>query len=832
MIKNFSGILYKKFLVLSFFLVLFGFSIYFPLPWDDPIDDAVVSLQHKIRGSRAIENDFIIVYIGDEDLQALGGWPLTRDYYSYLIHILTSSGAKVIALDLLFANSDPRHPEFDKTLSDFIRSAGNLCLPMIFSEIIPAEENRTDHSSFIFYGDNPTLPLRQFADHSAGIGFSNFSQSNNVLRVPVMVLNEDRTFFSFGAQMAKLFISSSETVLPNQNGLLQLNHFGNINDVQSISFIELLKKYQMAADSVNFENKLILLTVTAPGISSVKSTPLSDALPASLVHLTVAENLINETYLTRISLHTQAAILILILISVYLALNFKTEKLYSLFCGGLLIVLWIFSILAFSMGNLIIPLFYPSLALLSSFIYFLADRVSQKHTLQSSMSDLLQQQIDSKEEQLQEAREQSSKQANTSEELLRLAEQRKQNILELEKDISDLKIYSASDKNRSEINLNFKDIIYSKTSPMREVLELVLKVSPSDIPVLIMGETGTGKEMIARAIHLKSGRKNNPFVAVNCGALSETLLESELFGHEKGSFTGAATLRRGRFELANGGSIFLDEISETSPAFQAKLLRVVQESTFERLGGEKTLKTNIRIIAATNKNLEAEMEEDRFRADLFYRLNGFPINLPLLRERPDDIPILVQHFLKKYKYKVEISDQAIKILKKYPWPGNIRELENQIRRAALIAESDNHTLIRENDFEEVILKANSNSGQDSIHKSIEEQILETMRSLSFSHSSISQTAKLLGNRDRGTVTEYFRGICFEYLVNAHFDLDQAAGNIAGSEDEKVVNFVKAKINTYLKNLDDNTQSKSKSLYKGLPKKYHPFLEKVLNHLNK
>jgi transcriptional regulator with GAF, ATPase, and Fis domain/CHASE2 domain-containing sensor protein len=838
MIKNFSVFADKKFLVLLFFLILFGFVTYFQMPWDEPVDDALISLEHKIRGSRSLDSNFVVIYLGDEDIQALGGWPLSRDYYGYLIHVLKSSAAKVIGIDVLFAKPDHTHPEYDNTLSTFIHSAGNVCLPIIFSELIPRENNTNDQA---YYGENPTMPLKQLMKYSAAVGFSNFSKSNNTLRAPIIALNGDSTFYSFGAQLAKVFLMPAQSQLPISENLntdfpagitrLQLNHFGDIDKVQSIGFVELLRKFRTAPDSLDFNGKLVLFTVTTPGVSTLKTTPLSDGLPASLIHLTVAENLINRNYLTIISSPTQIVLLIFTLFALYLALRSKQDKLFITFGLGLIPLFWIISILFFSIQNIVIPVFYPTLAILSAFLYFFAERNYQKRLTQASMNDLMQKQIQLKESQLQDARKNLDQQEITSDELLQLAENRKYEILKLEKDINDLKIYSAEDKNKSEISANFKDIIFAKTSPMANVLELVLKVSPNDIPVLIMGDTGTGKEMIARAIHNNSTRKDHPFVAINCGALSETLLESELFGHEKGSFSGAITMRRGRFELANGGSIFLDEISETSPTFQTKLLRILQESTFERLGAEQTLKTNVRIIAATNKNLQEEMENNRFRADLFYRLNGFPIHLPALKDRENDLPLLVQHFLTKHKFIMEISDQAISTLKKYPWPGNVRELENHIRRAAIIVQSEKRNLIQESDFPDEIIKPDSSLTSNLVHKPLEDQILEMLQSMKFSHASISQTAKMLGNRDRGTITEYFRGMCFEYLVNANFDVDHAAHKIAGSDDEQVTTLVKSKINTYLENLATAKQNKSDSIFKGLPKKYHIFLEKVITYLN-
>ena len=223
---------------------------------------------------------------------------------------------------------------------------------------------------------------------------------------------------------------------------------------------------------------------------------------------------------------------------------------------------------------------------------------------------------------------------------------------------------------------------------MRMVYEQIVQVADSMATVLIRGESGTGKELVARAIHFNSLRKNNAFITVNCAALPESLIESELFGHEKGAFTGAAQQRKGRFELANGGTIFLDEIGDISPAVQVRLLRVLQEKEFERVGGNETLSVNVRVVAATSRNLEEGMEKGTFREDLYYRLNVFPIHLPPLRERRSDIILLADHFLQKYaaiynKKMKRISTSAINMMMAYHWPGNVRELENCIERAVL-----------------------------------------------------------------------------------------------------------------------------------------------------
>jgi len=224
---------------------------------------------------------------------------------------------------------------------------------------------------------------------------------------------------------------------------------------------------------------------------------------------------------------------------------------------------------------------------------------------------------------------------------------------------------------------------------MKTIFDTIEKVAKSDSTVIIYGESGTGKELVARAIHFNSDRKNFPLIPVNCGAIPEELLESELFGHEKGAFTGAIRNRLGRFELAQGGTIFLDEIGDMSPSLQVKLLRVIQEKQFERIGGVKTINADVRIIAATNQNLELAVAEKRFREDLYYRINVIPIHLPALRERGPDIAILANHFLQKFaqtkkKDVNSISPEAIACLLHYPWPGNVRELENLIEMLVVL----------------------------------------------------------------------------------------------------------------------------------------------------
>jgi len=316
--------------------------------------------------------------------------------------------------------------------------------------------------------------------------------------------------------------------------------------------------------------------------------------------------------------------------------------------------------------------------------------------------------------------------------------------------LSDENIYL---RDELEEQFNYGEII-GKSKPMQEVYRTLEKVAPTDSSVLIYGESGTGKELIARAIHKLSPRKDKPFIRVNCGALVETLLESELFGHEKGAFTGAVKRKKGRFELAHQGSIFLDEIGDISANMQLKLLRVLQEKEFERVGSEETIHVDVRIMAATNKNLSELVQQDKFREDLYYRLHIIPIYLPPLRERKEDIPLLVNHFLKKLTSELnkpakQITESVMERFISYHWPGNIRELENVLERAVVLCDRE---FIDIKDLPILNSAASEKLPSDVLDRfrlnlndtlaAIEKQLIE--RAMNEKAGNKSQAAKLLG----------------------------------------------------------------------------------------
>ena len=327
------------------------------------------------------------------------------------------------------------------------------------------------------------------------------------------------------------------------------------------------------------------------------------------------------------------------------------------------------------------------------------------------------------------------------------------------------------------------DRLEARSARMKQIMDVVGQVAPTGSTVLVTGESGTGKEMIARAIHHHSPRADHSFISINCGALPDDLLESELFGHMKGSFTGAVATRKGLFEEADGGTIFLDEIGDTSPAMQIKLLRALQERVIRRVGGTEEIAVDVRVIAATNRDLESLVREKRFREDLFYRINVIPIKLPPLRERREDIPHLARHFFERYRREMakriaSISDEAMAALTRYDWPGNIRELQNVIERAVALEGSD---AIRPESLPLELSKRPTGVRHmigDLSEEGIDlEGMLEQIRehymrqALSLKGGIQSQAAKLLGMSFRS----------FRYFARKYTMVDRAAAAAAGAE---------------------------------------------------
>lgn len=849
----------KTILIAAAIFVIFSALSLLPGKFNERIESASLHFYFQMRGPRQLDDRFLLVHIGADDVKALGGYPITRDYYGYMAHALNELGAAVIGFNLLFNSADPRFPEYDEIMADFFRKAGNVCLPIGFFDLQPPE----------IYGNNAMVatgliePIAKLQSSVARMGFSNLGDEQVFHRLPLAAMLDDSVFYSFGLELARRYLGrdvavdridgeirleageQSKVIAVSDDGRMWPNHFGALKHCPSMGFVDLLQIFSTHPDSIDLSGKIVIVDVTAPGIPALVATPFSDALPTSLLHATAAANILNGNYLKPAPDWLAILVLLLAVAAPYTVSNYGNRRQVLMLTAMLMVVLLVASFAFFYFANTILSAFYPLAAIISTTaaLYFISSKQTRER--EAGHRQLLQQEIADKEHKLEAAKAELAivqnrliNEAVNSEQLYAMAESQRQTVADLESKLLDLREYTTD---IAPASAGFAQIICTDDSSMAEILQMVSKVAPDDIPVLITGETGTGKELIASAIHQRSSRKQAPFVAVNCGALPETLLESELFGHEKGSFTGAQARRKGRFELADGGTIFLDEITETSPAFQSRLLRVLQEGTFERLGGEQTLKTDLRVIAASNRDLHKAVQQNEFRSDLFYRLNGFPIMLPPLRERVEDIPLLAKNFLNEHDYKPVsgFSDRVMQLFARYAWPGNVRELQNVVRRSAILAQSEGRKLIQKADLPPELLER-TRVNTTSTYQTLEEQILRSLRKLRFSRSAISETARVLGNRDRGTITEHFRGICFEHLVRANFQIEEAAKSLVGSDEDEVITKVEAKLENYLQNLQplppaalnlEHCQTKDlPSQFKGLPKKFHGHLIQVIEHL--
>jgi len=806
------------------------------------IRDMDSDLLLNIRGSRYANGKILFIYLDETDIEALGGWPVTRDYYSYAIHILTEKNASVIGLDILFNTPDRQYPEYDRMLAGFLETSNRVVLPNVLDF---TESDRVKQAS----------PISELARYAKEIGFSNLEEAAIQRCVPI-VYNHDSLYISFGLALAKVYLDAevilkngqlllqTETLkavrIPvNRSGAIRINPSGSSAQFQTMRFSRLLKTYEKHPDSLDFTDQLVLIGVTAPSLPVIRSTALRSQIPAALIHATVAENILMKNWLHAMPVVSE---------SVWMAFWMMTGVLigirirrYGLWLFMTTVVLMMISCGCLILFHIVIPFYLSAMLSWGSGVYFHHVKTRQRSRMESDRFREIKAQIrlkenalDLAEKRLSEMESKFIREAKEKEQLsdktVEIARDQKTRVLDLEKQIRDLK--ASVHKPTKTVSGKFPEIIHAADSPITRVLDLICKVAPDNMPVLIQGETGTGKELIARAVHQASPRKRKAFLTVNCGSLPESLLDSELFGHEKGAFTGAQSQRRGRFELANGGTIFLDEITETSQAFQARLLRVLQEGTFERVGSEKTVHVDIRVIAAHNKDINEEVRTGRFREDLFFRLNAFPMNLPPLRDRPQDISLLTEFFIRKYQKsgRMRISEAVMNHFRQYRWPGNVRELENWIRRAVLLAGSENRNMIQMKDLPEEVHRSVPDE-IPAVYHPLESQILETLRRFRFSHSAIRQTAKALGNKDRGTITEYYRGLCFQYLVK-HDSLDKAAAAMSASKDPEVTARLAGKMHSYVENVRRSVEESPDSprCYKGLPKRFHPYLDEIVSEI--
>ncbi|MBI5216887.1 MAG: sigma 54-interacting transcriptional regulator [Ignavibacteriae bacterium] len=819
-------------------------------------NSALLRQFYRVRGEQPLDSSIVIVYFGNEDIAALGGYPLKRNYYALLVSALHEAGVSAIGFDIAFTNPDREHPEFDNVFATVVKSSGNVVMSGYFASL---EKGESGSPSFPV-GSQPELPFHELRSSAASIAHTNL---NEQLSVPLFVKNGTEMVPALSLELLRLGLKlnkedisiqgnsvsllmkgTTRTASCTDEGEALLNFSGGTSSLHTISALRFLQEFDewktASAQTKTphpLHGKIVLVGIIAEGKSTFVQTPFEHQFPSIGIHAIVMDNLLKGTTPTQASATVE---MFVALTAGLLAVWFLRKNLLFGLAGVALLVVAVIILgyALFVLSSTILPvavtlfmLIFVSVGLILHKQLQVQSKLSIIEIEQGNAERILREKeehLQKLEQQLQSSIQQRTQQPSV--ELLQEINKYKQEIGKLQSQVEDLKPTQLPVVQSQMTAENFHGIVYQSSGAMADVVNFMKKIAATDASVLILGESGTGKEMAARAIHLASNRNEKQFVAVNCGALTETLLESELFGHEKGAFTGAIKERAGRFELANEGTIFLDEIAETSEAFQVKLLRVLQEGTFERVGGTQTRNVNVRVIAATNRDIKQEVKEKRFREDLFYRLNVFTVTLPALRERQQDIALLVEHFLKSDATEMTLSASVSKLLLQHEWKGNVRELQSVIKHAIVLAQAEGRSFIRIKDLPKEFADTSFSS------LDIEEQILELLRSKQFSRSAISETADELGGMNRGTVAEYFRGTCFKVFCESGWNLDSAVAIISGTEDTTVQEKVRKKLTEYLTNAIEfvnaaNTLeeilAQSKPKYKNLPQRYHQFLDSVI-----
>jgi transcriptional regulator with GAF, ATPase, and Fis domain/CHASE2 domain-containing sensor protein len=839
-----------------------------------PIEDQLTRVRYRLRGVEPADTSIALIYVDNEAIKTLG-WPIRRNFHALLLHALTDLRPRAIGLEIVF--EDPRvgyqeFPEYDTLLAGMIRRAGCVVLASYFDHVGQgAESTAVAVPPAAYYprvhGDMPPgrglhLPLAPFAGAAAGIGHVNFSDDDDGA-IPAVVAAGTAAVPAFSVELLRVALGASRDDVFLRDGLVlidregrehrlpladhaevRLNFGGSVRSFLRYPLLDVLRSYDALKHGERgtvpverLEGKIILVGVIAEGRSEFRSTPFDARTPTLVHHATLIDDALRGRFLEVVPFAVTGGVLFLLSLGCACSVLRLPRPLHALVAFSAPAFAVVVAIALFALAGVLLPVAGIALGGIASAAVALMIRsrweenrvdvlTAEKVTIMTQLRDreakvaLLERELLARQDEAGKPR---------TEELLEEIRRHKLEIYALSSKAQDMERFEPPSSDLQSAPETFEGIVYGTSGPMRQVVDFVRKIAPSDAPVLLLGESGTGKELVARAIHARSGRAVKPFVAVNCGALAENLLESELFGHEKGAFTGAVKDRMGRFELADGGSIFLDEIGEVSEAFQLKLLRVLQEGEFERVGGAKTVRVNVRVVAATNRELREEVSHGRFREDLYYRLNVLTISLPPLRDRPGDVALLLQHFLAREGGGVTVSRGVMEILQSHRWPGNVRELESSVTRAVLMAKAENRSMIVARDLPDELASALRGAVP------VPDQVLDLLREKEFSRSAVSDTAAELGGLNRGTVAEYLRGECLRIFAECEYRFEPAARRIALSPDEAILDRVRKRLNEYLLNIAsavDQSQpwelsrSALRPKTKNLPQRYHPFVDQV------
>lgn len=794
--------------ILRLLLPVIGILFFFGIPsLVDYTNNIIIKTFYAIDGQTETDSNIVIFEINDSDISSLGGWPLKRSYYALLIDNLTKLKVKNIGLEIFFSKSINTQNVYNNVLVNSIRKSNKVVLASLL-ENINFENN-------IIVAEKIDYPILREINSEIKTGHLNLIEGNGI-SIPSKVKVDSIEELSFSLKLSGL----------DKDEVVRVNFKSSWEKFERYSLLQFFEMYENNdSELTKFKDKIILIGVTDPLISKSISTNFDDNLPGVALHAFALDNIlngdsINDNY---IDLSKYLFLIIGFLVSVLLINRSKVLFLIIVvfFTGSYL--LWNIEIILLNYSAFIFPVFISFVGI--SLFNLIKKNTQLDKSLQ--LSSDLKYELMAKEKQLTELNNKLKK-SNDSQLLKEQIDELKSEIKNLQQsEFENNEIYIPDEEPRI-----FEGIVY-KSKKMHEIVSLIRKVAPENAPVLIQGESGSGKELVANAIHRLSTRNKEKIVAINCAALPENLLESELFGHVKGAFTDARNDKIGRFEEADNGTLFLDEIGETSENFQAKLLRVLQTGDFQKVGSSQTQHVDVRVVAATNKKLMQLVKEKKFREDLYYRLNVINIDLPPLSERTEDISVLAEYFVGKENPEMKISKAVLNKLISHEWKGNIRELEATIKRAVIFANSDQRKLIKLHDLPDELAKIDKND--------FESIILESLREKKFSHSSINEIAKEFGNISRTIVSENFRGIFFKIYSQNNFNLESAVKIISDSDDENLHDRVRSKANKYLSNIEKdlaNHPDKSfkelkelfNSKYKNLPQKFHKYLDLVIQKI--
>ena len=774
-------------------------------------DGEIENLFIKTRGEISPDTNIILIHFSEDDISRIGPWPIKRNYYALLINQLTYLGVKKIGLEIFLSSRLVTQSVYDNLLLKEIEKSGKVVLSCVAGSII--EKNNQ------YITDSLSYPSPKLLNDSLISGHINFLKDNKY-EIPLNLIQSNITEKSFSLQLSGKELEKKSVIVNF------ISSWQKIEKYSALEFAELV--YSKSSELKRFKNKIVIIGISDPQIASAIQSPFDEQVPGVALHAFALDNILNSRDINDKFSYLFFIIFLLIVLGFIFFRTISNKKIFIKYLiTGVSVLIVSFILIAILFWEIPLTFFLiPFFALIITDItlYFFQGKEELKGALDESTA--LRNLLFSKENELSNLQKELKESGKESSQLA-------DKINSLQNDIKKLK-GSEEDRLEAEIKFSgkvekFYDIVYSSSS-MAQVVELVKKAAPTDSTILVAGESGTGKELVAKAIHSLSKRKEKNFIAVNCGALTDSLLESELFGHERGAFTGAVTDRQGRFELANGGTIFLDEIGETSENFQVKMLRVLQSGEIEKVGSTKPYTVDIRVVAATNKNLFELVKEKKFREDLFYRLNVINIELPPLRERKEDINVLAKSFMQSESSDLQISKAALQALNDYSWKGNVRELESVIKRAVIFATSEKRNLIQLMDLPREIVKEASYSFEDLV--------LESLRRKNFSHSSIVETAKELGNVNRTMISENLRGVTLKILVENKFNIERTISLISGVEDHEMNERVRTKIQTFLSNIENDLKKTGEkdfktlkklfsSKYKNLPSKFHSYLDEVI-----